>query len=215
MKTASPNSGRTRIKICGITRSDDALFASEVGADAIGLVFFDKSPRAVSIEQAQQIVSVLPPFLTTVGLFVDAEPDFIRDILKTVAIDVLQFHGDEPAEACRFYGRPYIKAVRMKDGVDLAVKIREYPDTMALLLDTYVKDRQGGTGQVFDWDLIPNGLEKPIILAGGLRPDNVRNAIEQVHPYAVDVSGGVEIEKGIKDHNKIEAFIQEVKHAEF
>lgn len=214
MNRFDTSTNRTRVKICGITRPEDALCASGAGADAIGLVFYDKSPRAVVIEQACEIISVLPPFVSTVGLFVNAEAEFIQGVLAALNLDVLQFHGDESAADCRLYNKPYIKAVRMREDVDLAAKVKEYPDTMAILLDTYIKDKEGGTGQVFDWNLIPSQAGKPIILAGGLRPDNIRQAIEQVHPYAVDVSGGVESEKGIKDSNKIEAFIQEVKHAE-
>ncbi|MNO95715.1 N-(5'-phosphoribosyl)anthranilate isomerase [compost metagenome] len=200
-----------RIKICGITRVEDALAAAEAGADAIGLVFYPKSPRAVSVHQARAIIAALPPFVTTVGLFVDASRCELNEILDAVPLDVLQFHGDESAEACSGYHRPYLKALRVKPGDDIAARVAEYPAAAGILLDTYVEGVPGGTGKAFDWSLIPAGLSRPIVLAGGLDAGNVAAAIAQVHPYAVDVSGGVEASKGIKDAEKIRAFIRQCR----
>lgn len=197
-----------RSKICGITRVEDALAAAAAGADAIGLVFYAKSPRAVSVEQARQIIAALPPFVTTVGLFVDVERDELRQILAQVPLDILQFHGDESAEQCEGHGRPYIKALRVKAGDDVAAQVARYPGAAGVLLDTFVEGVPGGTGLAFDWSLVPAGLSKPVILAGGLTPENVAAAIARVRPYAVDVSGGVESAKGIKDADKIRAFIR-------
>ncbi|MBD9415120.1 phosphoribosylanthranilate isomerase [Pseudomonas sp. PDM16] len=197
-----------RVKICGITRVEDALAAAVAGADAIGLVFYAKSPRVVSVEQAQAIIAALPPFVTTVGLFVDIERAELQRILASVPLDLLQFHGDESAEQCEGFNRPYIKALRVKAGDDIAAQVDRYPGAKGILLDTYVEGVPGGTGEAFDWSLVPEGLSKPVILAGGLHPDNVALAVEQVRPYAVDVSGGVEASKGIKDAQKIGAFIR-------
>ncbi|MDX5370858.1 MAG: phosphoribosylanthranilate isomerase [Pseudomonadaceae bacterium] len=197
-----------RVKICGITRVEDALAAAAAGADAIGLVFYARSPRAVGIEQAQAIIAALPPFVTTVGLFVDANRDELAHILASVPLDLLQFHGDETREQCEGFGRPYIKALRVKAGDDIAAQVQRYPSASGVLLDTYVEGVPGGTGEAFDWSLVPQDLSKPVILAGGLRPDNVAAAVAQVRPYAVDVSGGVEASKGIKDAQKIGAFIR-------
>jgi len=197
-----------RVKICGITRVEDALAAAAAGADAIGLVFYAKSPRAVGIEQAQAIIAALPPFVTVVGLFVDIERDELQRILASVPLDLLQFHGDESAEQCEGLARPYIKALRVKAGDDIAAHVGRYPGAKGVLLDTYVEGVPGGTGEAFDWSLVPEGLSKPVILAGGLHPDNVAAAVAQVRPYAVDVSGGVEASKGIKDAEKIGAFIR-------
>ncbi len=202
----------TRVKICGITRHEDALEAARLGADAIGLVFYAPSVRAVGIAQAQDIVRGLPAFVTVVGLFVNATADEIRAVLTQVRLDTLQFHGDETPEQCRAYARPYIKAVSMRVGVDLRACARDYADSAALLLDTHDERTPGGTGQTFDWSRIPGGLDKALILAGGLTPDNVAQAVRQVRPYAVDVSGGVETAKGIKSHQKMAQFINEVNH---
>ena len=201
---------RTRVKICGITRPEDAHAAALLGADAIGLVFYASSPRAVSIEQAQTIVCALPAFVTVVGLFVDAAPAEIEQVLQSVRIDTLQFHGHEAAEQCGRYRRPYIKALRMREDVDVAACARDYADAAALLLDTYHEKITGGTGEPFDWSRVPENINIPIILAGGLTPQNVVAAVRQVRPYGVDVSGGVESAKGIKDSQKMAAFIEEV-----
>ena len=204
---------RTRVKICGITRVEDALEAIKHGADAIGLVFYAKSPRNVSATKAAEIVSNIPAFVTVVGLFVDAEPAFIREVLSVVHLDLLQFHGDETPSACRQYSRPYMKAIRVKNGTNLVQYAADYADARALLLDAFAEGVPGGTGLVFDWSLIPQNLPLPIVLAGGLNAENVGVAIEQVRPYAVDVSGGVEASKGIKDAAKIAAFMRGVSNA--
>ena len=202
---------RTRIKICGITRPEDALLAAKLGADAIGLVFYKKSPRYIAPQQTQQVLAKLPPFVSRVALFVDAPTGEIQDILTIVRPDILQFHGTESAESCLQYKLPYIKAVRMQPGVNLHEIASEYESASALLLDTYQAGVPGGTGQAFDWTLVPADLPVPIILAGGLTPENVAQAIKETHPYAVDVSGGVEQAKGIKDQVKMRQFIQEVQ----
>jgi phosphoribosylanthranilate isomerase len=201
---------RTRVKICGITSVKDALTAAQHGTDAIGLVFYAKSPRNVSIAQAAEIVAKLPAFVSAVGLFVDAAPEEIRAVLARVKLDLLQFHGDEAPEECRQYSLPYMKAVRVQADTNLLQYAADYGDAKALLLDAYTEGVVGGTGQTFDWNLIPENLPKNIVLAGGLNASNVGLAIRQVRPYAVDVSGGVEITKGIKDADKIAAFMRGV-----
>lgn len=212
----------TRVKICGLTRRDDALAAANLGADALGLVFYPTSPRAVSITQAQEVIRDVPSQVTVVALFVNATESEIRAVLDKVHIDLLQFHGDETPQDCASYGVPYIKAVRMRDDIDLFEIERVYNSASGLLLDSYQSGVAGGTGMAFDWGRVPPGLTKPIILAGGLTPDNVAEAIKQVRPYAVDVSGGVEsadaqrraqATKGIKDAARMAAFMQGVKSA--
>jgi len=204
---------RVRIKICGITRSEDALHAAAAGADAIGLVFHAASPRAVTPEVAVAIARVVPPFVSRTGLFVDAEPAFVRSVLECVPLDLLQFHGREPAAYCRTFGRPYLKAVPMANGADLATLERDYADAAALLLDAHAPGGAGGTGRTFDWGLVPAARRLPVILAGGLTPDNVVEAIRRVRPWAVDVSGGVEVRKGVKDPARVAAFIDAVRRA--
>lgn len=201
---------RTRVKICGITSVEDALMAVAHGCDAIGLVFYAPSPRYVSPEQAAQIVAALPPFVTAVGLFVDATQDEIQSVLSIVDLNCLQFHGNETPEQCRAYGVHYMKAIRVQPDTNLLQYQTDFYDAKALLLDAYVEGLVGGTGQAFDWNLIPKTLMKPIVLAGGLTADNVALAIKQASPYAVDVSGGVEKSKGIKDIVKIAAFMAQV-----
>ena len=201
----------TRIKICGITRVEDALAAAQAGADAIGLVFHAASPRAVSIEQARTIVKALPPFVTIVGLFVDAAEETIRSVLDQVPLDLLQFHGDEPDTFCQRFARPYIKAVRVRPGDDLDALAANWPGASGILLDSYKPGVPGGTGETFDWSMIPAQRSWTLVLAGGLQSQNVRQAIDLTAPWAVDVSGGVEATKGIKDIDKINAFIHEVK----
>ncbi|SER68565.1 phosphoribosylanthranilate isomerase [Halopseudomonas bauzanensis] len=201
----------TRIKICGITRVEDALAAAGAGADAIGLVFHAGSPRAVSIEQARAIVQALPPFVTTVGLFVDAAEETIRAVLDQVPLDLLQFHGDEPDTFCQRFARPYIKAVRVRPGDDLDALAANWPGASGILLDSYKPGVPGGTGETFDWSMIPAQRSWTLVLAGGLQSQNVRQAIDLTAPWAVDVSGGVEATKGIKDIDKINAFVHEVK----
>ena len=200
-----------RSKICGITRIEDGLVAAEAGADAIGLVFYDKSPRAVDVRQARAILAALPPFVTSVGLFVNASRCFIGEVLDAVPLDVLQFHGDETPEQCEGHGRPWFKALRVRPGDDLHAEARRFAGARAILLDAYVPGVPGGTGERFDWSLIPADLPMPLILAGGLTPDNVTEAIASVRPYGVDVSGGVEAAKGIKDAAKVAAFIRRVR----
>lgn len=201
----------TRIKICGITRASDMMHVVVSGADAIGLVFYAKSPRNVSIEQAVQLIAKLPPFVTVVGLFVNAEAAFVREVLAALPLDVLQFHGEEPPEYCAQFGRPYLKAIRVTAGVDLVECAARYATAQGLLLDAFVEGTHGGTGASFDWALIPGDLPLPLILSGGLHPGNVGEAVRQVQPYAVDVSSGVEAAKGIKDAAKVAAFVNEVK----
>jgi len=201
---------RTRVKICGFTNAEQAVHAAYAGTDAIGLVFYPPSPRNVSINQAQEIIAALPAFTSVVALFVDATEQQINEVLAHMPIDLLQFHGSESATACRVYNKPYMKAIRMQSDTDIEALSTEYHDASALLLDAYHADAKGGTGQKFDWDLIPKQSRIPIILAGGLDASNAREAITQVQPYALDVSSGVEASKGIKDNNKISAFLNEV-----
>lgn len=200
----------TRIKICGITNLEDALCAVDAGADALGFVFYEKSPRYVPPVKVAQIVSALPPFVTTVGLFVNVDSAVIRQTMSTAGLNVIQLHGDELPEDCCLPPYPVLKAVRVKDA-DSLVGIDEY-DVSALLLDAWDDQQYGGTGESFDWQLarkLTGSL--PIILAGGLTPDNVTQAIQEVNPYAVDVSSGIEKSPGLKDHNKIYEFIRQVK----
>lgn len=201
---------RTRVKICGITRPEDALSAVKHGVDAIGLVFYAPSPRNVSIARATEIVASLPPYVATVGLFVNAKPVDIEAVLNHVKLDCIQFHGDETPAECNQINMPYYKAVRVKSDTNLLQYEADFEQAKALLLDAYSEAAFGGTGHIFDWKLIPTNLTKPVILAGGLTVGNVANAILQVNPYAVDVSGGVEVSKGIKDDDKIASFMREV-----
>ena len=208
---SSPQLGtptRVRVKFCGVTRTQDAEAAAAAGVDAVGMVFYERSPRAISVARARAIADALPPFVTKVGLFVDAAPASVREALEAVPLDLLQFHGDEPPEQCSCYGRPWIKAVRMRPGVDLRAVEQRYAGASALLLDTYRKGLPGGTGHTFDWSMAAGRLAKPVILAGGLTPDNVVQAVECVRPYAVDVSGGIETRKGIKDADLMNAFMR-------
>jgi phosphoribosylanthranilate isomerase len=198
---------RTRIKVCGITRTEDALAAVDAGVDAIGFVFYEPSPRAVSVEQAREITRALPPFVSVVALFVNAHVDFVEQVMAQVPVNLLQFHGYESAAECERYDWPYIKAIRMRDDLDLEAEMQSYPGASGFLLDAYRKGVPGGTGEVFDWHRVPASTRKPIILAGGLNPDNVAEGIATVAPFALDVSGGVEIEPGIKDHQLINRFI--------
>lgn len=201
---------RTRVKICGITRAQDALAAAQAGADAIGLVFYSPSSRHIAIDAAASIVGSAGAFVTTVGLFVNPRADEVRKVVDAVALDRLQFHGDEDEAFCLQFGLPYIKALRARPGVDFQQLAAAYPGAAGILLDSYQPGVAGGTGEVFDWQLIPGGMRSRIILAGGLNPDNVASAIRQIAPAAVDVSGGVESEPGIKSAAKIEAFIEAV-----
>ncbi len=205
---------RVRIKICGITRPEDGVEAARLGADAIGLVFYASSPRAVSVAQAQAVCAALPPFISVAGLFVDAPAAEVRAVLQAVPLDVLQFHGDEAPAYCAAFGRPWLKALRMRDGLDVMAEAQRHAGAQGLLLDTYTPGQAGGTGMAFDWQRVPQGLAQPVILAGGLTPDNVAEAISVARPYAVDVSGGVEQAKGIKSADKMAAFMREVERVQ-
>ena len=202
----------TRVKICGLRNVEDALAAARAGSDAIGLVFYAPSPRNVDLATASAIVTALPPFVAAVGLFVDAPREQVLQTLAQVRLDLLQFHGDETAEYCASFGLPYMKAVRVRPGLDLLQYAFDFRSAKALLLDTYVESEAGGTGRRFDWTLVPADLPLPIVLSGGLDPDNVAEAIRQVSPWAVDVSSGVESARGVKDKDRIARFILGVRH---
>ena len=198
----------TRVKICGIKHIEDALKAVKCGADAIGLIFVEKSPRYVSLADARVIAESLPPFVTSVGLFMNTSEEMVREALKVVPLNLLQFHGDESPEFCDQFGMPYVKVLGMNEHADIVAFAAQYPNAKGILLDN---EKGGGTGESFNWNLIPEDLPVPIILAGGLNPENVSLAVETVKPYAVDVSSGVESETAVKDHKKIEQFIKEVQ----
>jgi phosphoribosylanthranilate isomerase len=202
-----------RIKICGITRVEDALAAARLGAHAIGLVFFAGSPRVVTPQQAHDIIAALPPFVVPVGLFVNADAQTVRAAIAAAPVQLLQFHGDETPQYCAGFGLPYLRAVRVKQGVDLLQYAREFHTACGLLLDAYVDGVHGGTGATFDWSLIPRDLPVPVVLSGGLHAENVAEAVRRVRPWAVDVSSGVESAKGIKDVRKMEAFMTGVRNA--
>ena len=207
---------RTRIKICGITREEDAQCAASLGADALGLVFYPKSPRFVSIKRAQELARAVPPFVTLVGLFVNADAAFVREVQGLVPLDVLQFHGDEHADYCAQFNRPYIKAARVVPSLDLLKYAASFPDARGLLLDAFAEG-YGGGGKIFDWKLIPINeqteprLPLPLILSGGLNIGNIVAALSAVKPWAVDVSSGVESAAGIKDAGKMAEFIAGVR----
>ncbi len=213
---------RTRVKICGITRVDDGIAAATAGADAIGLVFWSGTPRCVTLGQARAIANALPAFVTVVGLFVDPTPDFVRGALAAVPLDLLQFHGDESPDFCASFGRPYVKAVPVRPGVDLLHYANRHAGAKGWLFDAFQPGGlPGGTGTTFDWNEVPRGLTRPLILSGGLTPQNVGAAIRTVRPWAVDVSSGVEVTgddgkptKGVKSAPKIAAFIREVRNAD-
>jgi phosphoribosylanthranilate isomerase len=202
---------RPKIKICGFTNAENAREASFLGIDAIGLVFYDKSPRYVEVETALEIVSVLPPFINRVGLFVNADSGFIDEVLCEVPLDTLQFHGNESPIECSQYAMPFIKALRVTKAMDIAKMADDYHQASGLLLDTFHQEAYGGTGEAFDWGLAKVDINLPIILAGGLNPDTVADAISQTNPYAVDVSSGVESAKGIKNIDKVKQFIDNIK----
>ena len=203
---------RTAVKICGVTRVEDALAAAHHGAHAIGLVFYAPSPRYIEPDAAAEIVRALPPFVTPVGLFVDAPEAEVREVSTRSGIQLLQFHGGEAPGFCAKFELPYMKAVQVRAGVDLLQYARDFAGARALLLDAYHEGLHGGTGAVFDWSLIPPALPLPVVLSGGLTPENVSEAIRRVKPWAVDVSSGVEASKGIKDVAKIAAFIRGVRN---
>lgn len=204
---------RTRIKICGLTREQDVDAAVAAGADAIGLVFYPKSPRYLSPDRATLLAARVPPFVEVVGLFVNESPETVRAVCAAVPLNLLQFHGDEDAAYCRQFSRPYLRAARVRPGLDLVEFARSFPDARGLLLDAFVEG-YGGGGHVFDWTLIPPGLPGHLVLSGGLNADNVGDAVRRVRPVAVDVSSGVEMSKGIKDHSKIAAFVAAVRKAD-
>ncbi|GGB90452.1 N-(5'-phosphoribosyl)anthranilate isomerase [Marinobacterium zhoushanense] len=204
----------TRVKICGITRLEDALCAVEAGADALGFVFYDPSPRAIAVDQAASIIAQLPAFVTTTALFVDPAPELVDRVVQDVQVDLLQFHGKESPEFCQGFARPWIKALRMKPDLDVLQQAQRFHAGRGILLDAYRPGVPGGTGEAFDWDRIPVKLASRIILAGGLNPENVAQAVCRVRPFAVDVSGGVEEGPGIKSCRKIKAFIDQVRAAD-
>lgn len=202
------------VKICGITRAEDARAAVRLGAAAIGFVFWERSPRYVSPDKAREIISLLPAFVTAVGVYVDPDRHWVVETSSLAGLNLLQFHGAEPSDFCSQFSLPYIKAVRVKEGVDLIQYATRHTGAKGLLLDTFVEGAPGGTGQEFDWSLVPRDVRLPLILSGGLRPENVARAISQVQPWAVDVSSGVEASKGIKDVDKIAAFMRGVRASE-
>ena len=203
---------KIRTKVCGFTRPEDAQIAAELGVDAIGLVFFSKSKRNVTPEQAQAIVKVLPPFVSVIALFVNESAERIHEILSLVPIDVIQFHGDETPEFCRQFARPYIKAVRVQNTVEVVAAMNQYQDARAVLFDAYVEGEYGGTGQSFDWALLPESLNGHWVLSGGLTPENVAEAIRITGAKIVDISSGVESAPGVKSAEKMAQFIQNVQH---
>ncbi len=199
---------RTQVKVCGITSVDDAQLAVAAGADAIGLIFYEKSPRFVTVEQAAEIARSVPPFTTIVGLFVNASESLLQEALARIPFSLLQFHGDETEAECRRWGCRYVKVFRVRPDIPVADMVAPYTSASGYLLDSYRKGVPGGTGESFDWELIPNDLDKPVILAGGLTPGNVAEAIARVKPYAIDVCSGVEAQPGIKDPEKINALMK-------
>ena len=203
---------RTRIKICGLTREEDVRAVVESGADAIGFVFYPPSPRYVSFQRAAELARLVPPFVTIVGLFVNPARHYVEEALETVPLQVLQFHGDESEADCIGYGLPYLKAARMRPGLDLLKYAASFPSAQGLLLDAFVEG-YGGGGETFDWSLIPSVLPLPLILSGGLHAGNVAEAVRCVRPWAVDVSSGVEAAKGIKDAARITEFVAGVQNA--
>ena len=214
MSQPQQNETRTQIKICGFTRSADAERAVELGADALGLVFYPPSPRNITVAQAQDICAVLPPFTALTALFLNAERSVIKDVLAAVPVSLLQFHGTETPEFCRSFNRPWMKSVSMKSTANVSDYCAAYEGARGFLLDSNIAGAAGGSGDVFDWSLVPTNIEAPLILAGGLDVENVRQAILSVRPCAVDVSSGVESAKGIKDTDLMRRFISQVKAAD-
>ena len=205
---------RTRIKICGITRLQDALDAVALGVDALGFVFVKSSPRCINNKQALAVISQLPPFVQTVGLFMNNSKHEVTEILQAVPLNLLQFHGDESPQFCSSFGLSYIKAIPMGGGVDPVVYANNHAHAVGFLLDSHAQGESGGSGHAFDWDAVPNGINKPLILAGGLKVENVMSAVVQVRPYAVDVSSGVEALKGVKDREKMAKFVRGVQQGD-
>jgi phosphoribosylanthranilate isomerase len=205
---------RTRVKICGITRVEDAAAVVQYGADALGLVFYPQSPRYIDTARAREIAESVAPFVTVVGLFVNATPDNIRQIIDTVPVGLLQFHGNEDNDLCKSFGLPFIKSIAMQEGMDTGPRMERYPDAAGFLLDAWQPQSHGGGGETFDWKTIPESFPAPMILAGGLTPGNISTAIKMTRPYAVDVSSGVESAKGIKSADKIAAFMRGVEDSD-
>jgi phosphoribosylanthranilate isomerase len=205
---------RTRVKICGITSVADGLAAARHGADAIGLIFYPPSPRLVTLERAREIAASLPAFVARVAVFVNPAADDVEAVIRACRPDLLQFHGEETAAFCRAFGLPYLRALRVRPGVDLLESLSPFGDAAGWLLDAYRQELYGGTGEVFDWDLVPRGLARPVILSGGLDAQNVGEAIRRVRPWAVDVSSGVEAAKGVKDERRIAEFMENVRNAD-
>jgi len=205
---------RTRVKICGITRYEDAKAAIDDGADALGFVFYEPSPRYITIDNAATIFNKIPPFINMVGLFVNADYNFVLKACNTLNINLLQFHGDESETYCSSFGKPYIKAIRIQKSTNLLEVSHQFHSASGLLIDAFDKDKFGGTGETFDWGLLQTQCDLPVILAGGLTPNNISDAISRTNPYAVDVSSGVEASKGVKSHPLIKQFMKEVKCAD-
>ena len=204
---------RTKIKICGITKLSNALQAAELGVDALGFVFYSDSPRYIEPKKAREIINLLPSFISRVGLFVNASKEDVLLAISESRINMLQFHGDEDEIFCNQFDLPYIKAISFKDGINLLEYCQLFSSCSAILVDAYCKNMRGGTGKTFNWDLLPNDLPLPLIIAGGLDSDNVSSLINSVNPYGVDVSGGVELDKGIKDHKMMKNFVLGVNNA--
>jgi len=205
---------RTRVKICGITRAEDAGAVVAYGADALGLVFYPDSPRYVALEQARAIADSVAPLVTIVGLFVNPLPATVKSVLDTIPLGLLQFHGAEVNDDCNQFGLPFIKSIAVRDDVDVLSRMQGYPDASGFILDAWQPRTHGGGGEIFDWDQVPDKPPAPVILAGGLTPENVALAISTTRPYAVDVSSGVESAKGIKSAEKIAAFMKGVEHSD-
>lgn len=205
---------RTRIKMCGMTRAEDVKAACAAGADAIGLVFYERSPRAVTIEQAKQLVAAANPLTDTVALFVDADAGFVQQVIDQVKVKVLQFHGAEDEAFCQQFGLPYIKALRVRNAADIDQQLSAHANAPAILLDAFVEGVPGGTGECFDWTLIPDEIKHRLLLAGGLNEANVYDAVRDIQPMAVDLSGGIEISKGVKSEQKMRRFVQLVQSAD-
>jgi phosphoribosylanthranilate isomerase len=205
---------RTRVKICGITSVNDALAAARHGADAIGLIFYPPSPRLVSLDRAREIAASLPPFVARVAVFVNPAAREVDAVIRACRPDLLQFHGEETADYCRSFGVPYLRSLRVRKGVDLLESLSPFGDAAGWLLDAYRQELYGGTGEAFDWDLVPRSLARPLVLSGGLDAENVGAAIRRVRPWAVDVSSGVEAAKGVKDERRIAAFMEAVRSAD-
>jgi phosphoribosylanthranilate isomerase len=204
---------RTKIKICGITNLKNAREAVELGVDALGFVFFSESPRYIKPKKARAIINLLPSFVSRVGLFVNAPKQEVLSVISESRVNLLQFHGDEDENFCNQFNLPYIKAISFKDGINLLEYCHLFASSSAILIDTYSQEMRGGTGKTFNWDLIPKHLPLPLIIAGGLNSKNVSSLINSVNPYGVDVSGGVELDKGIKDYNMMENFVLGVNNA--